>query len=138
MSGVFFYFYFICDSISCEQTAKTLIRRRVLRRLIWVCTVCLCPKNGTLGLYGLRWSSSCETRIHLSSSCVCTFNSETLIFIFYIDFIRLNIKNINTCCSSSPQILNRNKTSLFSSPVQLILLFWQRRFSPAPTHQKKY
>ena len=32
---------------------KTLIRRRVLRRLIWVCTICLCPKNGTLGLYGL-------------------------------------------------------------------------------------
>ena len=34
---------------------KTLIRRRVrvLRRLIWVCTVCLCSKNGTLGLYGL-------------------------------------------------------------------------------------
>ena len=25
---------------------KTLIRRRILRRLIWVCTVCLCPKNG--------------------------------------------------------------------------------------------
>ena len=22
-------------------------------RLIWVCTVCLCPKNGMLGLYGL-------------------------------------------------------------------------------------
>ena len=33
---------------------KTLIRRRVLWRLIWVCTVCLCPKNGTLGLYGLK------------------------------------------------------------------------------------
>ena len=33
---------------------KTLIRRRVLRRLIWVCIVCLCPKNGTLGLYGLN------------------------------------------------------------------------------------
>ena len=34
----------------------TLIRRRVLRRLIWVCTLSLCPKNGTLGLYGLIWS----------------------------------------------------------------------------------
>ena len=54
----------------------------------------------------------------------------------FIDFIRLNIKNMNTCCSSSLQVLNRNKTGLFSSPVQLILLFWQRRFSPQP--QKKY
>ena len=26
---------------------------RVLWRLIWVCTVCLCPKIGTLGYYGL-------------------------------------------------------------------------------------
>ena len=32
---------------------KTLIRRRVRRRLIWVFTVCLCPINGTQGLYGL-------------------------------------------------------------------------------------
>ena len=27
----------------CEQTVETLIRRRILRRLIWVCAVCLCP-----------------------------------------------------------------------------------------------
>ena len=32
---------------------KTLIRCRALWRLTWVCTVCLCPKNGTLGLYRL-------------------------------------------------------------------------------------
>ena len=32
---------------------ETLIKRRVLRRLIWVRTVCLCPKK-TLGLYGLN------------------------------------------------------------------------------------
>ena len=32
-----------------EQIVKTLIRG-----LIWVCTVCLCPKNGTLCLYGLK------------------------------------------------------------------------------------
>ena len=34
----------------CKQTVETLIRRRVLRRLIWVCTVCLCPTKKTLGL----------------------------------------------------------------------------------------
>ena len=69
---------------------------------------------------------------------MCTFNSEAFFLIFFIDFIRLNIKNINTCCSSSLQVLNRNKTSLFSSPVQLILLSWQRRFSaPHPPPKKK-
>ena len=33
---------------------QTLIRRRVLRRLIWVYTVCLCPINSTLGMKGLN------------------------------------------------------------------------------------
>ena len=54
VSGVLFHFYSISNRYFCKQTVKTLIRRRVLRRLIWVCTVCLCPKNGTLGLYGLK------------------------------------------------------------------------------------
>ena len=53
--GVRFHFHSILNRYSCQQTVKTLIRRRVLRRLIWVCTVCLCPKNGTLGLYGLKY-----------------------------------------------------------------------------------
>ena len=33
---------------------QTQIRRRLMRRLIWVCTVCLCPINGTLGIIGFR------------------------------------------------------------------------------------
>ena len=33
---------------------QTLIRRRIRRRLIWVCTVGLCPINGTLGIIELR------------------------------------------------------------------------------------
>ena len=32
---------------SCKQTVKILIS--IMRRLIWVCTVCLCPKKLTLG-----------------------------------------------------------------------------------------
>ena len=49
----FFHFYHIFDRNSCEQTVQTLIRRRVLWHLIWVCIVCLCPKKGTPGIYGL-------------------------------------------------------------------------------------
>ena len=33
----------------------TLVRRCVLRQLIWVCTVFLCPTKRTLGSFGLRW-----------------------------------------------------------------------------------
>ena len=52
VSGVFFHFYINFLQKSCMQTVKTLIRR--MWRLIWVCTGCLGPKNGTLGLYGLK------------------------------------------------------------------------------------
>ena len=38
----------------CKQTVNTLIRHCVLRRLVWACTVCLCPTKRTLGLYGLK------------------------------------------------------------------------------------
>ena len=52
--GVHFHFYSISNRYSCKQTVKTLIRCCVLlKRRIRVFTVCLCPKNRTLGLYGL-------------------------------------------------------------------------------------
>ena len=49
VSGVLFNLYSISNRCSRWQTVKTLIRRRVLRRLIWVCTVCLCPKVQKMG-----------------------------------------------------------------------------------------
>ena len=36
------------------NTEKTLIRRRILRRLIWVYTVCPCPYDGALSINGLK------------------------------------------------------------------------------------
>ena len=40
-----FIFYFISyrNTCTCMQRVKILIIRRVLRHLIWVCTVCPCP-----------------------------------------------------------------------------------------------
>ena len=35
------------ESTFCKQTVETLIRRRVSRRLTWVCTVWLCPTKWT-------------------------------------------------------------------------------------------
>ena len=34
-----------------------MITRRVLRRLIWVYTVCQCPFYGTLGINGLTFTT---------------------------------------------------------------------------------
>ena len=47
--GGIFQSYTNSNRTFCEQTVETLIRRRVLWRLIWVCAVCLCPaKNARL------------------------------------------------------------------------------------------
>ena len=37
-----------------KQWRTAVIRRRVLRRLVWFCTVCRCPIKRTLGLYGFK------------------------------------------------------------------------------------
>ena len=50
----FFRFYSNFNRKLCKQTVETLIRRRILWRLIWVCTICLCPTKRTLGIYGLK------------------------------------------------------------------------------------
>ena len=52
--GGIFLFYSNFNRTLCKQTVGTLVRRRILRRLVWVYTVCLCPKERTLGLNGLN------------------------------------------------------------------------------------
>ena len=46
MSGALFHFLLFYIEIN-------LANRCCSRRLVWVCTVCICHKNGTLGEYGL-------------------------------------------------------------------------------------
>ena len=41
---VFIFILFFYGN-SYKQIVKTLIRCHILRRLIWVCTFCLCPKK---------------------------------------------------------------------------------------------
>ena len=52
--GLYFFLNSNFNRILCKQTVETLIRLRVLQRLIWVCTVCLCPTKRTIGLYGFK------------------------------------------------------------------------------------
>ena len=56
MLGSIFHFHSNFNKTFCKQTVKTLIRRRVLRRVVRVCTICLRPTKWTLGLYGLTWN----------------------------------------------------------------------------------
>ena len=48
---VFSKLYSNFDRIICKLTVKTLIKHCVLRRLIWVCTACLCLIERTPGLH---------------------------------------------------------------------------------------
>ena len=61
MFGGIFHFYSNFKRKSCKQTVETPIRRRVLGRLIWVCTICLhvCPTKRTLGIFGLEMQLFC-------------------------------------------------------------------------------
>ena len=75
---------------------KTLIRRRELRRLTWVCTVCLCPKNGTLGLYGLilyeRFARINEKTVKIiSGSSILIRQNNALIDNFDVKFLEMCI-----------------------------------------------
>ena len=70
------------------QTVETLIRRRILRRLIWVCTVCQLPFYGSPDYNGLifrthtvRWFGGLIFRLlhvgGLSGSVGCAVRLET-------------------------------------------------------------
>ena len=52
--GCILSFYQNSNRTFSKQTVETLIRSRVLRHLIRVCTVCLCPTKKALGLNGLK------------------------------------------------------------------------------------
>ena len=47
-----------------KKSVENLIRRCVLRRLSWVCTVCLCPTKRTPGLYVLSFVTN-DTMLNL-------------------------------------------------------------------------
>ena len=61
---VFFHFHSNFNRTFCKQIVETLIGRRVLWRLIWVCTICLCLTKKTFGLYGYTDSMLCQ--LHMS------------------------------------------------------------------------
>ena len=41
-----FFYIFIKNVVNVKQSVKTLVKGSFLRRLDWVCSVCLCAFNG--------------------------------------------------------------------------------------------
>ena len=49
-----FHFFLNINNTFCKQTVKILIKHIIMRYLIWVCSLCQCHINRTLGLYVLN------------------------------------------------------------------------------------
>ena len=74
---------------------KTLIRRRVLRRLVWVCTVCLCPTKRTLGLNGL-------SRMLPSIISIVVVLCGNIFFLFNITYCNQTVEFLIRCVHCLP------------------------------------
>ena len=61
--GGIFHFYSNSKGNFCLRTVENRIRPYILQRLIWFCTVCLCPTKRTLDLDGLN------THLYLKGEC---------------------------------------------------------------------
>ena len=55
VSGLFGRFYSIFDGMSYWQSVQTLIRRHIMWRLIWVCTVCQRTPFSVSSLQRVKW-----------------------------------------------------------------------------------
>ena len=74
--GVIFHFYSNFKRIICRQTVENLIQRHIMWRLIWICSVCLCPTKRTLGLCGLKCvpgNFQCSICMVLFQICIAVF-----------------------------------------------------------------
>ena len=75
VSGRCFQFYSFFHNF-CKQTVSTQFRRRKLRRLNWVCTVCILPQNG---YPVLKQVDTLQVNVYTfcgSNSAICTFRSS--------------------------------------------------------------
>ena len=77
---------FIFIKILIELSAVlTLVRRRILGRLIWVCSICLCPTKSTQGVNGLSMEE--DTCIYYEpnlQSLDCLTNRHSLFWYFLL------------------------------------------------------
>ena len=83
--GGILYFYSNFDRTLCKQTVEILIRRRILGRLIWVCSVCLCPQNLDARL---KWVSFEQSTIKLD----CLLSNFVLMWFIYLAIKRVGLK----------------------------------------------
>ena len=99
----------------------------ILRRLIWVYTVCLGPKNGTLGQYGLRVFNNgwhLNTQISVSSPCHGAAIWTYFTFVFMSSYMGGLFRNFVQILTSEPrafQIIIKGTKTIVVSRQRIIL-----------------
>ena len=79
-----FHFYSNFQRKFCKQTVENLIRRCIVLRLIWFCTVCRCPTKRMLGLHGLMKMFQVSTRdLWMSSPATLCLLTECRLLITF-------------------------------------------------------
>ena len=98
--GGIYPFYSNSNRTFCEQTVETLIRCPVLQRLIWVCSICLCPTIKMLGLYGLKMVSvKCNFLISQPKHMLLVLKRTVslMVFLSIQNTCRPLVKNLRVC-----------------------------------------
>ena len=90
--GYIFHSYIYLIRTLRKQTVETLIRRRNLRRLIWVFTFCLCSTKMMLGLFRLKRVLSRELPPNHSETMWLMFTNYYFYNSYDCDNLVINLK----------------------------------------------
>ena len=113
--GVVYYSYSNFDKISCKQTVENLIRHCSLWRLISACTICLCPTNRTLVLYGLN------TIVLYVAHISCIVSSSNWIMIEYRAILTIIIGMAFATCGTDT-VMIKTVFAMFYFSISTIIV----------------
>ena len=96
--GWYFSVYSNFNRTFCKQTEETLIRRRVLRRLVGICIVCLRPTKRTLGFMVQKKAAQTRLSLHLSNCHLVGHHLSLVDFTNWYEYIiRLHDNQSEMC-----------------------------------------
>ena len=109
-------FYSNCNRRFCKQTVEIQIRRRFLRRLIWVCPVCLYPKKDAR----LIWVKTHATQTKRKRFRIKCFYFQDSVWPLLTHFIAVLIAGI----SVTKGVKTIEKVSMVLVPLLLLIILF--------------
>ena len=96
LNGDLKLFYLTLNFLLFKQTVQTLIRRRSLRRQIWVCAVCQYPSPGFIDAppYTALWRHSDKTSAAKINRYLDFVQTRGLISLAHDNYVEYSLKEI--------------------------------------------